>query len=61
MTPNELATAVRDLIQENGGAVCDLSFITESNGSVGKHSYSAMHRQDISEAVPRATFLAAGH
>jgi len=52
LTPDELARAVKDLIEANGACLTGLSFDTRDGG----HDYKTITTQDMATGVAKAIF-----
>jgi len=57
LSPDELANAVKSLIEENGGTLKGLEFLTETDGAVGTHSYETLLVQKLGRALPESELV----
>lgn len=56
MTPNELAKAVKDLIEANGARLVQTTILSEDGGSISTHSYDTIQMQQMGDPLPSTHF-----
>lgn len=58
LTPDELAGAVKNLIEENDCALSDLVFVSNNDDGVqGRHTYTTFVSQDLGTLKATSSFV----